>query len=186
MRHSIHTSVLVMAVMGGLGLATDAMADPGGYIGGAYGREKMKDSDFKDDINAKKIYLGGKFNDYIGIEASVDDYGKVKNNIYTADIKGKTLSLVGYLPLTKSFELFAKGGQLWWDADVAVLNVLDKSYSGTEPVYGAGMQFNFNPTLSMRLEYQRYKINLTKDEVGVNVNGNSTADVASVGLQMNF
>ena len=142
--------------------------------------------EFHDELNSNSGVSGGKLNDCLGIEASVNDYGKLKNDIYTADLDGKTLTLVGFLPLTDSFELFIKGGRLWWDADVTVLNTLDHSYSGTEPVYGAGMQFNFSQAVSIRVEYERYDIDLTEDEVGVDVNGDSKADVASVGLQVNF
>lgn|SRR3990167_9926855 len=186
MNHSIRNSVIALSVAGGVGCVASVQAEPSGYIGGAYGWEKLQDSDFEDDVNSKKLYFGGKFNSYIGIEASVNDYGEAENDIYKAELDGKTLALMGYMPLTDSFELFIKGGMLWWDADIEVLDVLEDEFDGEEPFFGAGMQFNFSKALSMRVEYERYDVDLTEDEVGIDVRGETNADVASVGLQFNF
>src|SRR5689334_1512396 len=70
--------------------------DPAGYIGAGYGRIDVNDSDFDDKDDSKKAYLGFKFNKYIGIEGSVNDFGESSRGAFSWDLKVKTLSLVGF------------------------------------------------------------------------------------------
>ena len=69
------------------------------------------------------------------------------------------VSLVGKLPITQWFELFAKAGMAKWETDIdgnlggASTDLEDND--GVDPVYGAGAQFNFKPFL-VRAEYERY------------------------------
>lgn len=181
-------SIALCATMGSASLmfAGQVAAEPGLYVGGAYGQSRVNDSDFDDDNQALKAFVGGKFNDYLGLELAANDYGNAEGNGYSSDLTGVTLALMVYLPLTDSFELFVKGGQLWWENDVKVLNTFDDTLDGEEIFYGAGMNFNFTETLSLRVELERYKVELSQSEIGVGVDGSSDVDVASVGLLLNF
>lgn len=182
------TGIALCATMGSASMmfAGHAAAEPGMYLGGAYGQSRVDDSDFEDDNEALKVFVGGKFNDYIGLELAGNDYGESENNIYSSDLTGLTLALMVYLPLTDSFELFVKGGQLWWEADTEVFGTYDDTLDGEETFYGVGMNFNFTDTLSLRVEMERYKVELSQSEIGVGVDGSSDVDVASVGLLFNF
>jgi len=178
---------LVLAVGAGAAfVGNNALADAGMYAGAAYGETRVNDSDFNGDNPAKKIFLGGKFNRYIGVEAAMNDYGTTGHTGYASDLKGNTLAAVVYLPLSDAFELFVKGGRLWWRDEVTVPATFHGSMSGNENFYGAGVNFNFNKTISLRLEMERYNVKLNKDKIGFTVDGSSYVDVASVGVLFNF
>jgi hypothetical protein len=178
---------LVLAVCSGMAFAaSNTFADAGMYVGAAYGESRVNDSDFNGNHPAAKIFLGGKFNPYIGIEGAMNEYGKTSNAGYSSDLKGNTLALMGYLPLSDAFELFIKGGRLWWHDDVTVLNTFDGSMTGNEYFYGVGGNFNFTKTISLRVEMERYNVKLDKGKIGVGVDGSSYVDVASVGILFNF
>ena len=67
--------------------------------------------------------------------------------------------MVGQLPVTPWFTAFAKAGLAKWETDVdgnlGDANLDLKDNDGTDPVYGVGAQFNFDPFL-VRAEYERY------------------------------
>ena len=48
------------------------------------------------------------------------------------------------------------------------------------------MNFNFTKTLALRVELERYKVELSQNEIGAGVDGSFDVDVASVGLVLNF
>lgn len=122
------------------------------------------DFDVDDDDNVYKAFVGYEYNRFFATEAFYADLGKVKlkgNDVANTDLKSKAygLSLVGKLPITDWFELFAKAGMAKWETDVRG-NLGDSTRGlddndGIDPVYGAGAQFNFRPLL-VRAEYERY------------------------------
>jgi hypothetical protein len=178
---------LVLAVGSGMAFAaSNTFADAGMYVGASYGETRVNDSDFNGNNPTAKIFLGGKFNPYIGVEGAVNEYGKTGHPGYSSKLKGNTLALVGYLPLSDTFELFIKGGRLWWHDDVTVLNTFDGSASGNDNFYGVGGNFNFTKTVSLRVEMERYNVDVRNGQVGLNVDGSSHVDVASVGVLFNF
>jgi OOP family OmpA-OmpF porin len=179
---------LALSVAIGSGLwaaANTAYADSGVYIGAAYGLGRVDGGDFKDDTSVLKAFVGAKLNSYVGIEGGIHDFGGADNNGFRSDLTGKSLALTGFMPLGESFELFAKVGNLWWESDVKYLG-LTNGQSGRELFYGAGVNLNFNPSLALRLEFERYKVELTSDEVGINIDGTTDVDVASVGIVFAF
>jgi len=162
-----------------------AAPGPGLYIGAEYGLGRINDADFEDENNVLKGLVGGKFNKYIGIEIAASDFGEAKGNGYSSKLRGASAALVGFLPLTDSFELFIKGGNLWWENEIKVLGMED-TLDGDEFFYGAGANFNINKTVTVRAEVERYEVELSSDEVGVDIENSSTVDVASVGVIFNF
>lgn len=98
---------------------------------------------------------------------------------------GKTLAIVGFLPVNDRFGFFIKAGNLWWDADVTFMD-LEEDFDGSERFGGIGGLFNFTDMFSMRAEYERYDVELEEDEIGVDVDSDSKVNVASLGLQFNF
>lgn len=166
--------------------ANNAFAEPGFYVGGAAGMSRVNNSDFDDNDTAFKILAGGKFGDYVGIEAAVNDYGEAEGRGYSSELTGNTLALVGFFPLMDNFDLFAKGGQLWWRDKVTVLDIFRDTLTGNETFYGVGADFYFNKNIALRIEMERYKVELSRSEIGVNVDGDSDVDVASVGVSFHF
>lgn len=122
------------------------------------------DFDVDDDDNVYKAFVGYEYNRYFATEAFYADLGKVRlkgNDVSNTDLESKAygLSLVGKLPITDWFELFAKAGMAKWETDVdghlgnASVDLDDND--GIDPVYGAGAQLNCHPLL-LRAEYERY------------------------------
>lgn len=123
-----------------------------------------EDFDADDDDNVFKGFVGYEFNRYFATEAFYSDLGRVRlegNDIASTDLESQAygVSLVGKLPITQWFELFAKAGMAKWETDVdgnlGSASTDLKDNDGVDPVYGAGAQFNFNPLL-VRAEYERY------------------------------
>lgn len=117
-----------------------------------------------DDDNVFKGFVGYEFNPYFATELFYADLGRTRwqggENANT-DLESKAygVSAVGQLPITSWLTLFAKAGIAKWKTDVdSNLGGLDvdlDDQDGTDPVYGVGAQFNFDPFL-VRTEYERY------------------------------
>lgn len=179
---------MAFAVAMGSGLlaaASFASADPGFYVGGEYGMGRINGGDFEDDTSVLKAFVGGKFNNYIGVEGAAIDFGEAEDNGFKSELTGASLAVVGFMPFTDSFEVFIKAGSLWWENDLEVLG-FESSQDGTEFFYGAGLNFYFNKTIALRLELERYEVELSADEVGIDIDGTTDVDVASVGIVFNF
>ena len=148
-------------------------ADPGGYLGASWGGYRINESDFHDNDNLVKGYVGGQFTDWFGIEGQWTDFNRLDNGNSRFDADGKGLSAVLSLPLGSASSFFVKGGQFWWGSD-SVLGGVVGDKDGNDPFWGAGFKLGFNKNLAMRLEYERYDVSKIK------------LDTATVGLQLNF
>jgi OmpA-OmpF porin, OOP family len=179
-------AIAVVIGIGSLAVASGVAAESNLYLGAGYGVSRVDQSDFDDDDTAMKIFFGAKLNRYFGLEAAVNDYGDTNDNGYSSELRGYTLAAVGFLPLTEKFDLFAKGGRLWWRDEVSYLDAFDETLSGSENFYGAGVNFNFGDSFSLRLEIERYKVKLSDKEIGVALDRTYNVDVAGVGVIVNF
>jgi OOP family OmpA-OmpF porin len=150
--------------------------------------------DFDSD-NGYKAYLGYQFNPYFALEGGYVDLGQYGYALTTTpagtltgdiDLRGVNLDLVGRMPLNDRFSLFARIGALYAEADTrfvgtGAVNVLDPNPTSKELNYkfGVGMEFAFNPSLSMRIEAERYRIDDAVDNKG-------DIDMLSAGLVYRF
>ena len=157
------------------------------YVGGAYGVASVNDSEFDDDDTVIQGFVGLQLSPYLGIEGGYMDLGKHGGDLLRSDIDGYSLSVTGTLPLTDSFSLFVKGGQLWWDSKVSAAG-FSSSYDGEEWIYGVGMNFAMTERLDFRLTYDRVDVDLEQDEVGPVASGDfdSEIDIVSAGLRFRF
>lgn len=158
-------------------------------IGGGYGLTKLKDEDFSEDEAAKKAFAVVKFNEYIGLEAAYVDFDKARNDAFILDADGKTLAAIFEAPLSPGFSLYAKGGQIWWDAKASVnSSVVSASYDGDETFWGAGAKIRLTDNLDLRIEYERFNFEISRDEFDVLQQDDIDMDVdfASVNLQFTF
>ena len=133
------------------------------YIGGSYGLYKDRNGDFDEDDNFKEIFVGAQFNPVLGLEASYLEFGEFSGALGSSDIDGYDLALVARLPLTESFSIYAKGGQLFWDADIRVAGFKD-SADGDDPFVGVGADFAITDNLVVALEYDRYRIDIEDNQ----------------------
>ena len=114
-----------------------------------------------DSDNAFHLYSCGMFNQYIGGEIGLIDFGRADRGGGRVKAHGLNLSLVGRVPLGR-FSVYGKLGALYGRTDSEVLPASGLSggkESGWEPSYGLGVGFDFTPRSSIVLEWNRFDLN---------------------------
>lgn len=122
--------------------------EQGGYIGIAFG-------DADDDILSEtdsgiKIYGGFNLSENLGLEMAYVDLGEYANNTLEQD--GVAFSIVGYLPVTDSFDFFGKFGMFAWE--VRRYPWID---TGNDLTYGFGGEVRLSEQAAIRAEWEIFK-----------------------------
>ena len=143
---------MLAALLLGAGAPAMAADDAHLYLGGSYGIYKDRAGDFDEDDNFQEIFVAG-----------YRDFGKFTGALGSSDIDGYNVALVARLPVTDSFSVYAKGGQLFWDADIRVAGFKD-SADGDDPFVGIGADFAVSDNLVVALEYDRYRIDIDDNQ----------------------
>jgi len=142
-----------------------------------------------------KVFGGYQFNKNFAIEAGYFDLGRFNFTATTVPagtltgnfrVKGLNLDAVGALPITEKLSAFGRIGVQYaktrdsfaGTGAVLVANP-NPSERDTNYKYGLGMQYDFTPTLGVRVEAERYRINDA-------VRGKDNVDLVSVGLVYRF
>jgi OOP family OmpA-OmpF porin len=102
--------------------------------------------------------------------------------------KGWTVSVVGTLPIQPNFLVLGRLGLFQWDGDLSISAASgattvsgSESASGTDPLFGVGLQWNVTNKFSVRGEWTRYK------NIGdQNTTGQSDIDNLSLNALYNF
>jgi OOP family OmpA-OmpF porin len=148
----------------------------------------------EDRDTSYKLYGGYQFNRNFALEGGYFDLGRY-NYGYAATggafngnsrYQGLNLDLVGTLPITNSFSAFARVGATYTrarssyssagTAAIAGTSRNDNEFSGK---VGLGLEYAFNPKLSVRGEVERYRVSDP-------IRNRGYIDVASVGLVYRF
>ena len=118
--------------------------------------------DFQSGENAQKIFAGWRFNrfmalqiDRVDFERSVDARNAL--NVFATEAEGFAPSFVGLLPLGP-VELFARGGILWYDLEIARNDNSLADVSDRDSIFGAGIGFTIAERLNLRAEYEVVEI----------------------------
>jgi len=164
----------------------------GGLLGPGFATTTITDDD-RD--TGYKIFGGYQFNKNFAVEAGYFDLGQFSFTATTVPagtltgnfrVKGLNLDAVGILPFTEKFSAFGRVGVQYAqtrDSFVGTGAVLvanpNPSERDTNYKYGLGLQYDFTPSLGMRVEGERYRIN---DGIG----GKENVDLVSVGLVYRF
>lgn len=208
------SGLLALAILAALASnSASAYDDTGWYVGGNYGwtaatidDERIISSlaargftvnaieDFDTD-NGYKAFVGWQFNPNWAIEGGYVDLGSYGYFLDTTpagtlsgdiDLRGLYVDLVGRMPITERFSLFARIGAIYAEADTrffgtGAVNVLDPNPTAEEVKmkFGAGMEFAFTRALSMRIEAERYRVD---DAIG----NTGDIDMLSAGLVWRF
>ena len=106
------------------------------------------------------IYLGGRFNEFLGIEAGYlkSTEGDVRNSAGDGlghyDVNTLYGALVGRIPTGGGITPFAKIGFHRWNirGDVRVVG-LERTFSGTDLMFGAGIDWMVGESWDVRVEY---------------------------------
>lgn len=195
------------ATSGTSAFAQFAAATPHGYVGGNIGRT-WSDFDgtpattppaalsltSEDDRELGfKLFGGYQFHRNFAVEGGFYDLGRFD---YTyggpagtvsgsTRFRGLNLDLVGTLPITDRFSAFGRVGAAWTQSrvNVGTTGALTGGGSRSERdvgvKFGAGLEYAFTPSLSVRAEWERYRL-----EDPVRRRGH--VDMASVGLVYRF
>jgi OmpA-OmpF porin, OOP family len=107
---------------------------------------------------AGKIYSGGLFNDYLGMELGYVHMGRADRAGGRTDAQGLNASLVGRVPFG-AFHAFAKGGVTYGRTHVSAAGAAGLptgTGSGWGASYGAGVGWDFSRTSGLVLEWERH------------------------------
>lgn len=163
--------------------------EPEFSIGAGYGLTTLKDEEFEEDEAAKKVFALVKFNEYIGVEAAYIDFDDAGNELVNIDPKGTALNLILEVPISEGIGIYAKGGQLWWETDASLdvegVSVSD-DYDGDETFWGLGAKFRLTENLDLRVEYERFNFEVSRDEINVAQINDIDMDVDYTSLNLQF
>jgi len=196
MEHTMKKSILAYALIstGFLSTATLVHAEAynpdsdaaGVYVGGNYGYLRVDgDDEFDDDKDAYQVFLGYSLNEYVAVEGSYVDFGDYGNSLASAETDGYTLGLKLGLPVTNNIEIYAKGGQLWYETDYSVLGV-DGNEDDTGLFAGVGVSYHLDKNWAVKVDYTVYDNDLDVDSADSDSDFSTDMKYASVGLEYKF
>ena len=166
-------------------ISLPALAQNKFYVGASIGENTIEENnviageDFDDEDTGFKAFGGYQFHTNFAVEANYTVFGDTEDTIIGIDTEVEFdsfgISLVGIAPISDRFDLFGKLGFAYWDARVKASGLGSDDEDGTDLAYGLGARFNFNETVSARVEYE-----------GIDVDDLDTADFISMGVEFNF
>jgi hypothetical protein len=165
---------------------TDSLDRPGVFLGGNYGGFKARGGEFDDDRDLVEAVGGFRLNRYLALEGNYIDFGEYGSSLASADVDGWGVAFTGRLPLTRTFGVYAKAGQFFWDAETEVAGIRDDQ-DGDEPFYGVGVDFAITERVQLIAEYNRFDVDLDDDSFAVPVRDSDTdLDVAKIGVRFHL
>ena len=174
---------------------SDTEIDPGGQTSTLLPGVSATSSTTDPKDTAYKLFSGYQFNRYVAVEGGYFNLGKNSFRATTSPAgtlagetkaQGINLDLVGTLPLTDNFSLLGRvGAHHTWSKSTysgtgAAAGVIGNSKrNGSDYKVGLGMQYEFNPSVWLRGDVERYRV---KDAVGRRAN----VDMITVSLVFPF
>lgn len=171
--------MVALLVLGGLMAAPQSHAQGRAYLGGSVGSSDFDDGnaipvlitsgDVDGSDNGFKLFGGYQFNPNFAAELAWVDLGTARYGGTfgpftvtggTLDTSGLSVSAVGILPLSPSFDLLGKVGLFAWEArarDTTGGAPFEGKDDGTDVSVGVGAAFNINRNVSIRLEWERFE-----------------------------
>ena len=158
----------------------------GPYVSGSYGGYKSHGGEFEDENDLLGAAVGYQFSPFFALEAEYVDFGNFGEDEVEGKLKGFGLSAVGRLPLTDSFGVYGKAGAFASAFDVDAFNE-SETYDEVSPFVGAGVDFRVTPALTAFAEYNRYNVDIDKEDFNGQVtNSGPEFDTGRVGLKYQF
>lgn len=156
------------------------------YAGGAVGRSDYDigcRTGFPCDTDATglKLFAGGKFSEFAGLEASYVWLGNAERAGGDTWGQGINLSLVGTVPLGQSLGLNGKIGGIygWTRTEGTTVPGFNAGRDhGLGLSYGLGLTYALTRTVDLRLDWDRYRMKFTT--------GRDDVDLATVGVAFKF
>ncbi|MFL1456270.1 outer membrane beta-barrel protein [Marinobacter sp. GN3S48] len=158
----------------------------GFFISGSYGGYKSHGGEFDDDNDLLGASLGYQFNEFFALEADYIDFGKFGDDDVRAKLKGVGLGVIGRLPVTDTFGVYAKAGAFASALDVDAFDE-SETYDEVNPFVGAGVDFRVTEQLTAFAEYDRYNVDIDEDDFNGQVtNDGPDFDTGRVGMRFQF
>lgn len=154
-----------LAIVASTAAAQDA---PAFYIGADAGQTKI--DDFGDRETSYGVFAGYQINPSFAIEANYRNLAEFDYRVgtVTADLETTQigLSVIGAMPLSSNFSLYGRLGYNRVDVKATVGTAsADEDESGV--LYGVGLNYDFSPTVSARVEFQKPTSDSTNVSAGV-------------------
>lgn len=163
-------------------IALPAAADDGFYIGASLGRSGIDTGDVSQiqvssDANSYKGFAGYRFLKFFGVEGAYADLGSAKVTSATTESQVKMTvfhgEVMGYIPFGIG-DIFGKAGAVSWNGDFKTTGGnISSSKSGTDPMYGGGIQFRIK-SWAVRGEFEYFDIKDAKHVYMYSVGGSYT------------
>jgi hypothetical protein len=129
---------------GGVSIGTSKLRNP---CSGSSG------SDCIDKDMTWKLYGGYRINDLITVQGSYVDLGELGVNNNPSKLKGFSASVLSPMKINDQLSIFGKAGFFKWESK----NRQGNKVSDIDPVFGVGVDYQFNQNLAIRGELDHYK-----------------------------
>lgn len=164
------------------------------YVGGTYGYTKYEDlcdsvsgqagATCDDETDGYKIFGGSRVNPNLAFEAAYMDMGEATATgvtTRTLGVTGLNFSVLGIMPLSKSFELFGKLGLMFWEAESRDINTGSSlTVNDSDINFGFGATYNVNKTFGLRAEFERFH------NISYESNAETPVSFLSIGVVVSF
>ncbi|APP07156.1 MULTISPECIES: outer membrane beta-barrel protein [Vibrio] len=191
-------------------LATCSVANAAPYIGASVGQAsfgdvhgsiseggqnasmKLKPED--DSSLSGKVFGGYKFNEYISLEGAIGGYDALDGKVVTVgDMKFLSIQPKATLPIGDRFNLFAKAGLSYFNAELKVSNSVINGSSGyttlsdstVTGMYGLGAEFAITKNFALQVEWEYMRPELEIAKAG-NDKATVEADISVFSVGMNY
>jgi OOP family OmpA-OmpF porin len=152
------------------------------YGGASIGSSKLhdlcsgsNDTACKDKDMTWKLYGGYRINDLITVQGSYVDLGELGIDNNPSKLKGFSASILSPMKINDQLSIFGKAGFFKWESK----NRQGNKVSDIDPVFGIGVDYQFNQNLAVRGELAHYK------DLAVSSSDNIAKDfdILSVGIK---
>ncbi len=158
------------------------------YFGASYGGYKARGGSLDDDNDYFEANLGARVNSFLGIEASWLNFGEYGTEFANVTLDGYAFSVVGYLPLASTVDIFAKAGMFYSNMEINI-GGLDSDTDDDQLFFSAGAALAISDPLQFTLEYSRYKVDHGNSSSSSTMSGylpETDIDTVKVGLRYTF
>lgn len=155
------SSLALAAALAATAVTAHAAEDAGFYSGFGIGQALVDERGYDDEDTAFTALGGYQFNRYFALEAGYADLGEIEPELTGRALEASSLyfTAVGIVPFSNRFSGYAKAGIQRWDLDAALPGLTGTSDdSGSDPVYGLGLQVRLTDAFALRGEYSRFEI----------------------------
>ena len=131
-----------------------------GYVGGSLGYTDFRGPDIGGQSTDRhdtgfKVHGGWEFSPYFAAELGYAYLGKPGSGAGEIKVEGVFIDAVGTFPVSPGFSVLGRIGAFNSKVKSERLGDSDRS---TDVKFGVGVQYDINPQMNVRGEYERYRI----------------------------